>query len=130
MIEKYYTQDQFTYNKESKKWSTKFIPENYKRPIKLPFDLVDAKTNKKFLDKGEKLNMIIANKLKEKGLGNILISNNEIIGKYIAEDIKEKDGEYIIKSGFDITEEVLEKIIFNESYSLKLVKRPILLLLW
>jgi DNA-directed RNA polymerase subunit beta len=121
VIENYYTQDQFTYDKESKMWSTKFIPENYKRPIKLPYDLVDAKSNKKFLDKGEKLNLIIANKLKDKGLTDILISNNEIIGKYMAHDIKEKSGEYIVRSGFDINEEILEKIIFNETYTLKLV---------
>jgi len=121
VIETYYSQDLYTYDKNSKMWSAKFVPENYKRPVKLPYDLVDAKTKKKFLDKGEKLNLIVANKLKEKGLGNILISNNEIIGKYIAQDIKEKNGEYIIQSGFDITEELLERIIFNESYSLKLV---------
>jgi DNA-directed RNA polymerase subunit beta len=121
VIETYYSQDQFVYNKDSKMWSTKFIPENYKRPIKLPYDLIDAKSNKKFLDKGEKLNLVIANKLKEKGLSSILISNSELIGKYIAHDIKEKNGEDIIRSGFDITEEILERIIFNESYSLKLV---------
>jgi DNA-directed RNA polymerase subunit beta len=121
IIEKYYTQDQFIFNKESKMWSTKFIPENYRRPVKLPYDLIDTKTNKKFLDKGEKLNLIIANKLKEKGLGNILISNSEIIGKYIAHDIKDANGEYVIRSGFDINEELLEKIILNENYSLKLV---------
>ena len=121
IIENYYSQDQFTYDKESKMWITKFNPENYKRPIKLTYDLIDAKTKKKFLDKGEKLNLIIANKLKEKGLGNVLVSNNEIIGKYIAQDVKEKSGDDIIRSGFDITEEVLEKIIFNETYSLKLV---------
>jgi DNA-directed RNA polymerase subunit beta len=121
VIENYYSQDLFTYEKNSKMWSTKFIPENYKRPVKLPYDLVDAKSNKKFLDKGEKLNLIIAKKLKDKGLTNILISNNEIIGKYIAHDIKEKNGDYIIRSGFDVNEEILEKIIFNETYSLKLV---------
>src|SRR5210317_393222 len=121
VIETYYTQDQFTYDKETKLWSTKFVPENYKRPIKLSFDLIDAKTNKKFLDKGEKLNLVIANKLKEKGLGNILVSNNEIIGKYIAQDIKDKTGEFIIKSGFDIADELLEKIIENGSNTLKLV---------
>src|SRR6056300_816701 len=121
VIETYYTQDQFTYDKETKLWSTKFVPENYKRPIKLSFDLIDAKTNKKFLDKGEKLNLVIANKLKEKGLGNILVSNNEIIGKYIAQDIKDKTGEFIVKSGFDITDELLEKIIENGSHTLKLV---------
>jgi len=121
VIENYYSQDLFTYEKNSKMWSTKFIPENYKRPVKLPYDLVDAKSNKKFLNKGEKLNLIIAKKLKDKGLTNILISNNEIIGKYIAHDIKEKNGDYIIRSGFDVNEEILEKIIFNETYSLKLV---------
>ncbi len=121
VIENYYSQDQFTYEKSSKMWNTKFIPENYRRPVKLSYDLVDAKSNKKFLDKGEKLNLVIANKLKEKGLTNIILSTNEIIGKYIAHDIKEKSGEIIIKSGFDITEEILEKIIFNESFSLKLV---------
>ena len=121
VIETYYSQDQFTYNKNTKLWSTKFVPENYKRPIKLAYDLIDTKTNKKFLNKGEKLNTIIANKLKEKGLNEILISSSEIIGKYIAHDIKEKEGEYIIKSGFDITEELLDKIIFNETYSLKLI---------
>ena len=81
----------------------------------MPYDLVDAKSNKKFLNKGEKLNLIIAKKLKDKGLTNILISNNEIIGKYIAHDIKEKNGDYIIRSGFDVNEEILEKIIFNET---------------
>ena len=84
VIENYYSQDQFTFHKNTKMWSTKFIPENYRRPVKLSYDLVDAKSNKKFLDKGQKLNLIIANKLKEKGLGNILISNSQIVGKYIA----------------------------------------------
>ena len=55
IIDNFYKKDQFNYNKENKMWSTKFIPENYKRPIKLAFNLVDSKTNKKFLDKGSKL---------------------------------------------------------------------------
>ena len=41
---------------------TNFDTNNYKRPIKLLFDLIDAKTNKKMLSKGEKLNFIIAKK--------------------------------------------------------------------
>jgi len=121
IIDSFYTQDNFTYNKDSKMWSTKFKPENYKRPIKLTYDLVDSKTKKKFLSKGEKLNLIIAKKLNEKGLSSILVSNSEIIGKYIAADIKDKSGEFIVRSGFDITEEILERIIFNETYVLKLV---------
>ena len=56
-------------------WITDFDPENYKRPIKLPFDLIDSKNTKKILSKGEKLNLVIAKKLQEKGLKSILISN-------------------------------------------------------
>ncbi len=121
IIDKFHTSFTFIYENSSKMWSTKFVPENYKRPVKISYDLIDSKTNKKFLGKGEKLNLIIANKLKEKGLSNILVSSNEVVGKYLAQDIKDKSGEIIAKSGFDITEEILEKIIFNEIYSLKLV---------
>ncbi len=102
-------------------WSTKFLPEHYKRPIKLTYDLLDAKSGKKFLDKGEKLNLVVANKLKEKGLNNILLSNNEIIGKYVANEIKDTEKEILISAGFDITEEILEKIISQKTFSLKLV---------
>ena len=42
------------------------------------------KTTKRYLAKGEKLNIVIAKKLKEKGLKNISVSNEQIIGKYIA----------------------------------------------
>ena len=63
------------------------ISENYKRPIKLTYDLIDAKNNKKVLSKGEKLNFIIAKKLEEKNLKEILVSNEEIMGKYLSKDI-------------------------------------------
>ena len=64
--------------------------------------------------KGEKLNTVIAKKLKEKGLNLISISNDQIVGKYIGKDIKDKNGEILIGAGFDITEELLEKIIALE----------------
>ena len=53
------------------------------RPLKLSYDLIDSVNNKKVLGKGEKLNIVIAKKLKEKGLKSISVSNEEIIGKYI-----------------------------------------------
>ena len=113
IIETFYSQDQFLYNKESKLWSTKFVPENYKRPIKLSYDLIDAKTNKKVLNKGDKLNLIIANKLKEKNLSSILVTNNEIVGKYTVDDIKDKNNEIILRSGFNITDESMEQFMNN-----------------
>ena len=41
----------------------------------------------------------------KKGLKSILLSDDQIIGKYIAKDIKDKSGEILIGAGFDITEE-------------------------
>ena len=121
IINTFYNTAKYTYVPESKMWIMDFEPENYKRPIKLSFDLIDAKTNKKILSKGEKLNFIIAKKLKEKGLKSILTSNDQIIGKYIANDIKDKSGELLIGAGFDITEEQLEQIIAQEEKSLEIV---------
>ena len=113
IIETFYSTSKYQYNSETKNWSTEFKSENYKRPIKLSYDLIDANTGKKVLSKGEKLNIIIAKKLQEKGLKNISITNEEIIGKYIAKEIKDKSSEVLVGSGFDITEEQLEKIISN-----------------
>ena len=59
--------------------------------MKLSYDLVDADTKKKVLSKGDKLNIVIAKKLYDKGLNSIVITNDELIGKYIAEDIKDKN---------------------------------------
>ena len=122
IINTFYETEKFVYDKKTKMWGTKFIPENYKRPIKLSYDLIDAKTNKKCLSTGDKLNFVIATKLqKDKNLSNILVTNNEIIGKYICGDIKDPSGEEVIKSGFDITEDILEKLIKQEEFSLMLV---------
>jgi len=121
IIESFYSTHLIEFKKEDKLWSTKFVPENYKRPIKLSYDLINAENNKKVLSKGEKINYIIAQKLKEKKLLEIVVSKNEIIGNYVANDVKEKNGETIIRSGFDITEEIYEKIVNEEISLLKLV---------
>ena len=121
IINTFYKTNKYNYNPENKMWITDFDPENYKRPIKLPFDLIDSKNNKKILSKGEKLNLIIAKKIQEKGLKSILISNDQIIGKYIANDIKDKNGEIILRTGFDITEENLEKLINQGEKNLNIV---------
>ena len=121
IIETFYSTSKFTYNSDKKKWTTIFNPENFKRPIKISHDLIDAVSGKKVLAKGEKLNMLIAKKLYEKGLKSVLIRNEEIIGKYLANDVKDKNGEILIGAGFDITEEQLEQIINQGESSLQIV---------
>ena len=121
IINTFYTTNKYSFDHGSKKWLTNFNPENYKRPIKLSYDLIDSKNNKKILSKGEKLNFIIAKKLQDKGLQTILVSNEQIIGKYIVNDIKDENGEILINAGFDITEEKLEKIINKGEKHLNIV---------
>ncbi|KPU82626.1 hypothetical protein JI56_01390, partial [SAR11 cluster bacterium PRT-SC02] len=121
IIKTFYTTDKFVYDKENKNWKTNFKPEKFKRPIKLKFDLIDAKNNKKLLNKGDKLNFIIANKFKEKGTQEILVSNQELIGKYSATEINNKKKENIVQAGSDISEENLEKLIQEDVTSLELV---------
>ena len=50
-----------------------------------------------------------------------MIPNEQLIGKYIAKDIKDKNGNIIISSGFDLTEEQLNKIISQEEKVLQIV---------
>ena len=121
VISTFYTTSKYSFKTDNKMWVTNFNPENYKRPIKLAYDLIDSKNNKKVLPKGEKLNLLIAKKLQEKGLSSILISSDQIIGKYIANDIKDRSGEILIGAGFDITEEQLQKIIDQGEKNLELV---------
>ena len=50
----------------------------------------------------------------------ILVSKDELIGKYTKEDIKDKNGEIILKSGFNLTSEILDKILSSEKYKIEL----------
>ena len=75
----------------------------------------------KVLSKGDKLNFVIAKKLHEKGLISISVNNDELVGKYLGKDVKNKNGEVITGAGFDITEEQLAKIISNEEKILTIV---------
>ncbi len=120
ILKTFYSYENFSYDKTTNSWSTSFEPEKYKRPIKLQFDLIDKKDKKKILKKGEKLNIVLAKNLKEKGLKEILVSKDELIGKYTKEDIKDKGGEIVLKSGFNLTSEILDKILSSEKYKIEL----------
>ncbi len=120
ILETFYDYSKYEYDSKTKSWFTNFEPNNYKRPIKLLFDLVDKNSNKKVLQKGQKLNIVLANKLKEKNLKEILVSKEEIIGKYTKIDIKDKKGEIILKSGFNITSESLDNILNSGIHTLQL----------
>ena len=120
ILETFYDYSKYEYDVKTKSWFTNFDPNSYKRPIKLLFDIIDKNNNKKVLQKGEKINFVLASKLKEKNLKQILVSTEEIVGKYTKIDIKDKKGDIILKSGFNITKEALDKILQSEIYNLQL----------
>ncbi len=70
----------------SDKWVTDFIPDNYKGQ-RLNFDLVDAKKNKIVAKSGDKLTQRSIKSLLDNGLQSIEIKEDELIGKFLADDI-------------------------------------------
>ncbi len=121
IIKSFYTTNKYSFDEKNNKWITTFDIHKFKRPVKLGFDLVDAKTNKKILLKGEKLNIVIAKKLEEKGLKEIFITNEELIGKYTAKDLIDKNNNLILSSGSDINDETIEKLRSEGLKTLELV---------
>ena len=121
IIKNFYSTSKYNYDEKNNKWVTAFDIQNYKRPVKLAFDLIDAKNNKKILSKGEKLNFIIAKKLEEKNLKEIFVTNEELIGKYSSRDLVDKNNNIFLPSGSDLNEEMIDKIKNENLNSLELV---------
>ena len=121
IIKNFYSTSKYNYDEENNKWVTTFDINNYKRPVKLTFDLIDAKNNKKILSKGEKLNFIIAKKLEEKNLKEIFVTNEELIGKYTSKDLVDKNNNIFLPSGSDLNEETIDKIKSENLKNLELV---------
>ena len=102
----------FIFDKEKKKWKTKFNPNEYKRPVKLRTDLVDTNNDKRILKKGSKINFAIAKKLFDDGLKNISFSSNYFIGKYTKKDLSNPlNKEIFLKPGSLISQENLDNIL-------------------
>jgi DNA-directed RNA polymerase subunit beta len=94
-----------TYTATPKGWKTAFDPARA-RGAKLASNLVDAKTGKVVLKAGDKVTPRTARKLAEDGLKDVLVSDEELIGRYIANDlINEETGEVIVEAGDELTEE-------------------------
>ncbi len=112
ILELFYSFKNFSLDNKSKKWKSKFNPNDYKRPSKLKNDLVDANNEKVLLKKGSKINFIIAKKLFDTGLKSVFVDSEYFINKYIKNDLlDENNKELFMKSGQSITEENLDRII-------------------
>ncbi|SFO72505.1 DNA-directed RNA polymerase subunit beta [Bradyrhizobium sp. Ghvi] len=76
-------------------------------------DLIDADTGKVVLEAGKKLTVRAARQLQEKGLKALRLSDEELVGNYLAEDlVNPKTGEIHAEAGEEITDKSLK--VLNE----------------
>ncbi len=93
------------YKKEKKGWKTPFNGEHF-RGVKLTADLVDAKTGKAVAEEGTKVTPRKAKKMVEDGLKDILVQDEQLIGRYLGADIIDNTtGQVLFEAGHEITEE-------------------------
>ncbi len=110
ILAEYYEKLAYKRIKSKDGWSTPFIAAGY-RGSKLLRDLVDAKTGEAVAPAGRKLTKRGAAKLAEKGLKNLLISDEELAERYAAEDIVNvATGEIYAEAGDELSLEILENI--------------------
>ena len=91
-------------------WKTPFDADRL-RGVRLDHDLVDAKSGDVVAEAGSKFTPRLARKLTEAGLKDVLISNEELVGRFAANDlINESTGEVIVEAGDELTEEQIETL--------------------
>ena len=104
---------QVAYTRMDDAWRTVFDPERL-RGIKLDRDLVDAKTSKVVAEAGTKMTPRLARKLREGGLEDQLVPDEELLGRFAAVDfINEQNGQVLAEAGDELTEEILASLVEN-----------------
>ncbi len=106
---------QVPYKRHKDGWRVPFDATRF-RGYKAVNDLVDADSNKVVLEAGKKLTVRQARQLAEKGLKALRMTDQELVGHYLAEDlVNPKTGEIFAEAGEEITEKNL-KVLIEEGY--------------
>src|SRR5271163_3704714 len=91
-------------------WMAPFDPDHFKG--KLINDLRDARTGEVVLPAGERVTPRVARRLREAGLIDILVRDEELIARYFASDlINEETGEIYFEAGDEITAAALAQLV-------------------
>jgi DNA-directed RNA polymerase subunit beta len=99
-----------SYQRRTDGWEMPFASEGVVAH-KLVSDLINAKTGEIVLETGQKITPRLAKKFAKDGLENILVSEDVLIGKYLAEElVAESTGEVLVGIGEEITSDILSII--------------------
>ncbi|MBM3565162.1 MAG: DNA-directed RNA polymerase subunit beta [Alphaproteobacteria bacterium] len=105
-----YFYERAVFTRTKKGWLTPFTPERLKN-VKLVRDMINAKTGRVAVEAGTKMTPRVLRQLEEKGLDEILVPDEELIGRYIAGDIiNPKTGEIYAEAGDEITVQSMEAL--------------------
>jgi DNA-directed RNA polymerase subunit beta len=106
ILSTFYKKIMFKRGKEG--WRVPFAADRF-RGYSTINDLIDADTGKVVLEAGKKLTVRSARQLQEKGLKALRLSDEELVGNYLAEDlVNPKTGEIYAEAGEEITEKSLK----------------------
>jgi DNA-directed RNA polymerase subunit beta len=102
-----------SYKRQKDGWRVPFDANRF-RGYKAINDLVDADSGRVVLEAGKKLTVRQARQLGEKGLKALRMTDQELVGHYVAEDlVNAKTGEIHAEAGEEITEKNLK--VLNEA---------------
>ena len=105
-----YFYDQVAFEKVKRGWKTPFQADRM-RGTKLTHDLINGKTGRTVAEAGTKMTPRLLRQLGEKGLEEVLVPDEDLIGRYLAVDIIDnKTGMVHAEAGDEITEQVLETL--------------------
>ncbi len=100
--------DRVPHKKIKTGWTMPYNPERWKG-VKVERDLINAKNGEVVLEAGKKLSARAAKKLQEDGLKELLLSDEEMIGRFFASDLVNFDnGEIFAEAGEEIAADHLE----------------------
>ncbi len=88
-------------------WEFDYIKDDY-LGSKLTFDLVDSYSGKVLASSGDKFNVLVDKKISESKVKKLFVNENELEGRFLAEDIfDEKTGIISFESGDEINQDIL-----------------------
>ncbi len=99
--------DHVVYTKVGNNWKTPFDPDMW-RGVKLTSALIDAKTGEAVAEAETKITPRLSKKLKDDGLKEILVQADDMVGRFVGQDVViAKTGLVVAEAGEEITEELL-----------------------